>query len=367
MLKRVGFLFLWISALWVLAGCASQRPTNEALPADRQDSQVPSPQSKELVVMTFNVENLFDTEDDPHKDDNTFLPLSEKRSAAHRRKCGMIKVEKWREQCLSWDWNEEVLAVKLERIAKVIRGVNGGRGPDILFLQEVENRKVLERLRNDYLGNLGYQPSILTEGQDLRGIDVAILSKFKPVKYPILHGITFRGVDKSKQQDSRGILEARFRTPGGLDIVTYAVHFPAPFHPIGMREQAFQRLNDLAQPQLESDALVFAAGDFNVTSEESRSTPIFSKFVQPQWRMGHADCKEKGTNYFSPKDSWSYLDMILVLKNSRIAKIRYNCEVVRVIPEQTSADGTPQAFELPGVTGVSDHWPLLLTIPSSSL
>jgi hypothetical protein len=28
-----------------------------------------------VVLMTFNVENLFDTEDDPRKLDDTFLPL----------------------------------------------------------------------------------------------------------------------------------------------------------------------------------------------------------------------------------------------------------------------------------------------------
>ena len=62
-------------------------------------------------------------------------------------------------------------------LADTIRQVNGGRGADIIALQEVENVAILERLRTEYLADLGYLPAILVEGTDTRGIDVAFLSR----------------------------------------------------------------------------------------------------------------------------------------------------------------------------------------------
>ena len=62
---------------------------------------------------------------------------------------------------------------KLKSIAAAILQVDGGRGPDILALQEIENAGVLDRLRREYLAAANYRPPVLIEGEDLRGIDVA--------------------------------------------------------------------------------------------------------------------------------------------------------------------------------------------------
>ena len=86
-------------------------------------------------------------------------------------------VESWRDECLYLDWSDAALDFKLGVLAATIRQVNDGRGADIIALQEVENVAVLERLRSEYLGDLGYLPAILVEGTDTRGIDVAFLSK----------------------------------------------------------------------------------------------------------------------------------------------------------------------------------------------
>ena len=69
-------------------------------------------QRKKITVMTFNVENLFDTEDDPKKNDETFLPKAKKSSSEILKKCKKIKVRKWREQCLNCDWNETRTVVR---------------------------------------------------------------------------------------------------------------------------------------------------------------------------------------------------------------------------------------------------------------
>ena len=91
-------------------------------------------------LATYNVLNLFDAEDDPYCDDEGTNP-------------------KPREQ--------------LEKLAETIRNVNA----DVLALQEVENRRYLERFNTAFLGDLGYEHVVLFEGNDGRGIDVAVLSR----------------------------------------------------------------------------------------------------------------------------------------------------------------------------------------------
>ena len=199
-----------------------------------------------VSIMTFNVENLFDTTHDAGKNDETYLPASQKTGSAHVEKCTKISVRRWREQCLYWDWSEAVVDRKLDAVAKAIKQVNDGHGPDIIALQEVENVRILERLRLDYLEGLGYQPAVLLEGKDKRGIDVAFLSKF-PATDATLHPITFPTALKARAGDTRPILEATFQLPNGVSLTGFSVHFPAPYHPTEMREVAYTRLNALVE------------------------------------------------------------------------------------------------------------------------
>ena len=184
----------------------------------RNDADVPAvvPASVPPVsIMTFNVENLFDNVDDPGKNDLTYLPLSEKQRDEHRAVCGEIEVDHWRDQCLNWDWSDDIIEQKLDVVARVILQVNDGRGADIVALQEVENLGILERLRNEHLADADYGPAILIEGDDLRGIDVAFLTRLPLAEPPILHQINFGAAEEKRVLDTRGILEATFELPDG--------------------------------------------------------------------------------------------------------------------------------------------------------
>ncbi len=111
-------------------------------------------------VMFYNVENLFDTLDDPHINDNEFLPESSKHWTKYRY------------------WN------KLEHIAKVIMNLGQWHTPALIGLAEIENKSVLDDLVHQYaLRNFDYR-IIHRESPDHRGIDVALLYRkdiFKPV------------------------------------------------------------------------------------------------------------------------------------------------------------------------------------------
>ena len=81
-----------------------------------------STQMEHATVVFYNVENLFDTLDDPHVNDNEFLPASEK------------------------EWTTIRYQKKLDDIGKVLVGINSSDLPEIIGLCEVENRSVLEDL-----------------------------------------------------------------------------------------------------------------------------------------------------------------------------------------------------------------------------
>jgi endonuclease/exonuclease/phosphatase family metal-dependent hydrolase len=347
--------FLAGSVLFLLAACA-RSPAPPESPAEP------------VTLMTFNVENLFDTRDDPGKDDRTYLPLAAKQTEAHRAACAEVENERWRDQCLNWDWSEEIVEAKLEAVAAAIRQVEDGRGPDVIALQEVENTEILERLADGYLAESDYEP-ILIEGDDERGIDVAFLSRLPLAEAPTLHRIDFGDVADEREADTRGILEATFRLPDGTLLTGYAVHFPAPFHPTEMRIAAYDALNRLLV-SLPDDRPAFAAGDFNTTSAEDREKSMLARFVRPHWTVVHeTGCDGcKGTSYYPPTDEWSFLDMLLwAPAEARGAQTTWRLDgnsaaIANATPAQATPEGVPARFALPEGRGVSDHWPLVVAI-----
>jgi endonuclease/exonuclease/phosphatase family metal-dependent hydrolase len=339
---------LLIMALALLAACNDEQPAT-------------------LTIMAFNVENLFDNEDDPHKDDRDYLPIEQKQTAEHRAACAELEVAAWRKRCLTIDWNDEILAKKLAAVAGAILQVNGGKGPDIIALQEVENIGILERLRTEYLQAAGYRPGILIEGRDTRGIDVAFLSRLPVIGSPQLHDIVFSAAAGDRVDDTRGILQADFRLPDGSTLSGFSVHFPAPYHPTEMRIAAYETLNELLAG-LPADRPAFAAGDFNTTTAEDSDKHMLDRFARPSWQVSNDYCTGcKGTEYYGVDNSWSFLDMILWHGAARGKNTTHGIrisgvEIANGSGEQQRPDGTPRRFGLPEGNGVSDHWPVVMSL-----
>lgn len=361
-------IILYLVLSTFLSGCLT-RDGKSSLVGEKvsQNSKIIS-KSGRFSLMTFNVENLFDTKHDSGKIDYTFLPLSKKKSKKHIKGCQKIKRKKWRDQCLYLDWSESVLKEKLERISKAIKQVGQGQGPDIIVFQEVENIKVLNRLKNKYLEGLGYKEPVLVEGSDIRGIDIAFLSKFEGVGKPILHKIPFKGMGKKRRDDTRGILQQAFRLPNGEVFTGFGVHFPAPYHPHEFRIQAYKYLK-LLKENLQEGSYSFAAGDFNTPKKEEKRNKIFDKYVKSDWVVTHEEgCKScKGTNYYPPKKSWSFLDMILLSSNFEKPASTLKLKKVFIAndsEEQKDSRGYPNAFRIKKgkLYGLSDHWPVVVEI-----
>lgn len=104
-----------------------------------------------LRIMFYNVENLFDTENEPGKNDDEFTPEGTRY------------------------WTTYRLWQKLVSIYKVIAAAGSWDAPEVIGLCEVENRFVLEALRDQTpLRNIPYK-IIHRHSPDARGIDVALM------------------------------------------------------------------------------------------------------------------------------------------------------------------------------------------------
>ena len=333
------------------------------------DLSLPEVASTTATIMSLNVQNLFDNTDDPGKDDKAYLPIAAKQNDAHIEACNQIQVEAWRNECLYLDWSDEAVDFKLSVIADTIRQVNAGSGADIIAIQEVENLSILERLRTDHLGDLGYLPPVLVEGTDARGIDVAFLAKFPLAGEPVLHAFEVPDYPE-RAGDTRGVLQADFVLPDGTILTGFSVHFPAPYHPTPMREAAYEHLNALRNA-LPDDHLAFAAGDFNTTSTEDARDGLLDRHARPGWTVAHdlgcGDCR--GTYYYAPDDNWSFLDMILFSTargEKTTSRIRANSVLIaNAVPDQVTPQGTPRRHDSAARSGVSDHWPIIATIEVS--
>lgn len=354
-IKPLLSLFLLIG----LSSCYSFKKTS--------DSKLTTPGLTRITVMSYNVENLFDTTHDSGKNDFAFLPLKKKQTAAHKSFCAPIAVPKWKDECLNKNWDKPHLNEKLNRLTDVINQVEDGAGPDILLLQEVENIDVLKQWNSKYLDSR-YKNVVLIEGQDIRGIDVGLLTKLKVMGTPRLHQIPFEFDDPKRAQDTRGILQVDLELPDQSLLTVFVLHLPNPLHPHVLRTQALNHLNHLAS-LIPKENYIIAGGDFNITPEEA-SQQKRSQFLSKNWVVTHPDlCLScPGTYFFAPKQSWSYLDWLLVSKNFEEQRSAWHLDKksIKLINQsqfQKTTEGYPASFNsLNNTEGVSDHFPIYLEI-----
>ena len=305
-----------------------------------------------LSVMSYNLENFFDTYDDPGKDDKAYLPLSAKQDQSHIDACNKIRVSKWKNECLYLDWSEENKNKKLNNIVATIRSLD--KTPDVIAFQEIENINALKDIFYQ-LKDEGYIDYVLIEGNDYRGIDNAYLSKYK-IQKTKQHKIIFSPEFSTK--DTRPILEAVIDF-NGKPIHFYNVHFPAPYNPIGMRKDAFNTLKNITSSH--SNAVI-ALGDFNVTSFEADNNKTFVS-LDKDWDISHiAGCSNCfGSHYYRRDDNWSFLDVIIIKENRGIT---FKNESINVLKTNinTNKEGKPLSFNMNNGEGVSDHLPVIATI-----
>jgi endonuclease/exonuclease/phosphatase family metal-dependent hydrolase len=334
----------------------------------------PAKSAGEVSFMTYNAENLFDTQHDPGKEDYTYMPQAAKDTQEVENFCMKEDSSFRRRDCFETNWDEAALAKKLDNIKRSILQVDNGKGPDILVLVEVENDKVLTKLNKDFLKDSGYQTQVLIEGNDPRGIDPALLSKFPMEGKPVLHQIPFQSQDpneQGKEQILRGILEVTLRLPDKSKLTVFANHFPSQGNPRHWRAQYVNYLAKLISEKSKINPVI-AAGDLNITAEEEKEVGFFSKNLSDVALVSHLiGCKEcEGTHYY--RGGWSFLDAIMFSKdlgpngNAGWRVIPESIAVPRSVAMLLNDDGTPKRWDYEAREGASDHLPLYVRLAPRS-
>ena len=304
--------------------------------------------------MSINAQNLFDTVDDPGKDDKAFLPIEMKQSKEHKNSCNSITVNRWRMECFFQDWDQETKNAKLNNLLEVIVSYDSN-GADVIGLQEIENMNILEQLFN-LLEPYGYKDFHLLESNDKRGVDTAFISKYK-ITNPKLHYVNFS--PDFETIDTRPIFEVDINFNGKV-LKFYNVHFPSNWHPVQMRIESFQKLKELISSHSEPSV---ALGDFNVNSKDDKKFNVYQN-QEDFWKVAHREgCSScLGTYYYSRGKSWDFLDTIMVSRNRGVEFVNGSLDVYKTKFNTYKNTGKPNWFNSDTKQGVSDHFPFVAEI-----
>ncbi len=240
------------------------------------------------IVAFYNLENFFDTLDDPVKDDNDFLPGSSK------------------------DWSEQRYLEKLENVTLSISSIEQGRVPAIIGVAEIENKTVLTDLIYQPVFKRAYD-FVHYDSPDRRGIDVALLYD-RNIFTVLSHEKIKVVLETNENFKTRDILYVKGALEGD-DIVHFFVnHWPSRREgtrkTMPKRIAAAQCLSNKTLNILRSDpmAKIVIMGDFNdLPVSKSISSYLKGEF----YNLARIPFNKKlGTTF--AKGRWLMFDQILI-------------------------------------------------------
>ena len=255
---------------------------------------------KSFLVVSYNVENLFDTINSPQFADDEFTPSGTKA------------------------WTYDRYKKKLNDLARVVLSIPGKKLPAVIGLSEIENRQVLEDLANQRGLRKGEYEIVHEDGQDPRGIECALLYRpdlfkyksheYVPIADPVDPDYLYRGIlhvqGKGPDGSSLHIFVNHWKSRSGGELETERQRM---FSAITLRKQM-----DLLMAR-ESDFKVIVMGDFNdEPTNRSLTNGLSALNKRRNIQMGDYynlfydlhNIEGKGTYNYQGK--WNMLDQIIV-------------------------------------------------------
>ncbi|MBO4216206.1 MAG: endonuclease [Bacteroidaceae bacterium] len=286
-----------------------------------------------FTVLSYNIENAFDTRHDEGKDDLEFCEGGERK------------------------WSQTRLMNKLKGVSKVIAAADEKRPVDLIGLCEVENDSVMQYLlRRTPLSQLGYR-YILTNSKDDRGIDVALLYSpftFQPIeKQPIQPNI--------KKQKTRDILHVAGTLTNGDTLDVYVVHLPSKR---GGAEGQKLSMSICQQLKVHVDSVrafrhhpnLIIMGDFNADT----NSPQLKLLTRSHSLIDRTARLKPGT--YKYQGEWSILDHIL----THTTTLSHQQTRILTLPFLLERDATNggdkphRTYQGPAYQGgISDHLPVV--------
>ncbi len=304
-----------------------------------------------IYVASWNLENLFDTVDDPEKRDEEFTPEGRK------------------------EWTKEKLEVKLENISKVISFMNSGKGPDILGVQEVEHQHLLDTLLSRYFKERNYAIAY-AESPDGRGIDNALIYDNDIFD---LAGIEKIEVDLKDSRKTRFIFHAELLI-GSERLHVFVNHWPsraggqAESEPsrILAAKTLRSKIDQLVDEKERSNIIIL--GDFNddpnnISISETLSAINYdcNKIKEENTNLYNLSTHifQKGEGSYLYRGNWNMLDQIII-SGAAFAKpgLSYVCNSFEIIKPKFSVtkSGKFRGSSIPTyggsryLGGFSDHF-----------
>ncbi|KAA3625122.1 MAG: endonuclease/exonuclease/phosphatase family protein [Flavobacterium sp.] len=314
------------------------------------------------TIAFYNLENLFDFEDDPITFDNDRTPEGKDH------------------------WTEDIYLKKVWNMATVISEIGKeitGQSPSIIGVCEIENRRVLEDLLNaGPLRETDYR-LVHFDSPDRRGIDVALLYKksvFVPSHYKAVELLLFDDHDSTKRIFTRDQLIVSGYLEGEL-IHIIVNHWPSrsggEARSQSKRIKAARLNKQLIDSLWSVDpyAKIINMGDFNddpvnasikrtLKTTMKKDTSQLKKMYNPMEPM-----YRKGLGTLAYADGWNLFDQIMLsselLKKDYSTYRFYTAGIYnsrKLIAREGRYKGYPfRSFTASGFTGgYSDHFPVFV-------
>ncbi|MEZ4755524.1 MAG: endonuclease [Flavobacteriales bacterium] len=333
----------WSFVLLALLACGTPTPEPAKLADPTGAIGALQPWGPTQAVF-YNVENLFDTRDDPATNDQDFLPGGE------------------------LQWTEERYRHKLQQLASALSWT-GDALPGIIGLAEVENAAVVRDLARTGALAEGPYTVVHFESPDERGIDVALLVDDRRA-----HVIRSEALPLVLNGDrSRDILYTELERSSAPSLHVFVAHWPSRRE--GQRESEPKRMaaarvvRDRVDALLAMDptAQVLIMGDLNDHPEDRSVQEGLAASCDPQ---ADADlfalmCMDRQPNEGSHQfnGEWAYLDQFIVSQ-----ALLPHCRDARALTDQRLLFRHPRFGPSPDKTysggrykgGFSDHLPVVV-------
>lgn len=310
-----------------------------------------------FLVVSYNVENLFDIVNTPGFEDDEFTPAGEKK------------------------WTHERYQKKLTDLTRVILSIPGKELPALIGLAEVETSGVLEDLIQMRGLRKGEYAFVHEDGKDPRGIECALLYRPDLFRYKSHEYVPIEDpVDPDYLY--RGILHVHGTGPDGSSLHIFMNHWKSRSGGVleTERQRMFSAITLRKQVDMlmarESDYKVIIMGDFNdEPTNRSISQGLSAQNKRRNIQMGEQynlfyDLHNiKGEGTYNYQGTWNMLDQMIVsynllnqerglstgFENGRILKAEWMLYESEKYGENlpSATYGGPQYFG-----GPSDHLPI---------
>ena len=284
-----------------------------------------------LRIVSYNVENLFDTKHDTLKNDSSFLP-----EGMHH-------------------WTYHRYQTKIDRIAQVLVNIAGWESVPLVGLCEVENARCLRNLC--YKLRRFHYKYVHYDSPDERGVDVALL--YDSTRVSILNR---RALSPSLDGDAtRDILYVSALYEQRDTIHVMMCHLSSQLGGASASDWKRQRAKSLLQSQIDSiillqpSANIVVMGDMNTPAQDDLTG--MTNLMLPIQKMGQGTHKYQGI--------WTCLDQFYV-SQSIASKATATIFSPRWLLEEDAKylDYKPHRTYI-GYRyndGYSDHLPIVLTM-----